>query len=368
MISTNRNRSQSFSEIDNLDSMNNRIAPPSRRDFGVMCGVLTRNVGVGHQYPHTRTVSTLTTNDEKTQPIYSDKWYNEKIKFLANQNVMVTKNTQTAIVARTTVDCGTQTVSVKQNIPKRINNYTQTPEMKKQVQHVGSTVKPVNSDVLVQTNNIETRSVGNSIDTPCSTCNVPKISVGVGSDNTVDSHISPVSLANLAVPRSKSFNLGSEKLNLSVKNRTIGCQYEPLANTNTIGCQHITKTHTKACQNDVIKTLHKGSQHEYVTASKVTDTKDLNIEKVSVACEAKEVEKVKVDIACNTTSVPDKSPCTKCANREKERDEILKKEGSPTPSRIPRLQMPTTPVENRKFRRQDTYTKIPASPQASPTR
>lgn len=373
----NRNRSQSFSEIDNLDSLNNKILPrppPSRRDFGVMCGVLTRNIGVGHQYPHTKNVSTLTTNGEETpQSSYSDKWYNEKVKFLASQNVSpvtVARYTQTVSVKKTTAECSAQTLNFEVPKPKCISNYTQTLEIKKQTISVGCTAKPNNSDALAQTDSIKTKSIGVSIETPCNKCSIPKISIGVGSDNTADAHISPVSLANLAVPRSKSFNLGSDKLNLSARNRSIGCQYEPTVNVNTVACQHTTKTQSKACQGDVIKTSHKGSQHEYNSVSKLTDTTDLNVKKISVACEAKEIEKEKVDIACNTNIVvAEKWSCAKCTGKEKEnKEEVLKKEGSPTPSRIPRLQVPTTPVENRKFRRQDTYTKIPASPIAiSPT-
>lgn len=345
----NRNRSQSFSEIDNLDSLNKvPPRPPPRRDFGVMCGVLTRNVGVGHQYPHTKTVATLTVNGDDSQT-YSDKWYKEKIKFLTNQTnfvheppVMVTQTTQTAIARKVTIDCGTQI-----DVQKRSDNFTQTPENKKHVFHVGSTAKPINSDVITQTS-VNTRNVGISIETPCEKCNVPKISVGVGAENTADAHISPVSLANLAVPRSKSFNLGNDKLNLTTRNRTVGCQYETTANT--VACQYEMKTHSKACQNDVVKISHKGSQHEYSLASKVTDTIGLNPQKISVACET--------DLAYAAINVP----CAKCTAKEREKEEHLRKEGSPTPSRIPRPQIPTTPVENRKFRRQDTYTKIPASP------
>lgn len=367
----NRNRSQSFSEKDNFNSFNiiDPPRPPPRRDFGVMCGVLTRNVGVGHQIPHTKTVSTLTVNNSDETPTYSDKWYKEKIKFLTNQNEndvkVKSQNTQTPVARKTiTIDCGTQTPPPKVEVVKRSDNYTQTSVIAKQVFHVGSIAKPINSNIATQTN-VDTRNVGISIETPCEKCNIVKVTVGVGPENTVDAHISPVSLANLAVPRSKSFNLGNDKLNLSIRNRTVGCQYE--TSTNTVASQYEMKTYSKACQSDTVKTLHKGSQHESSLASKVTDTKGLGPEKVNVACEAKELVKKKVDFACSTDYVS----CAKCAAKEREKEEHMRKEGSPTPSRIPRPQVPTTPVENRKFRRQDTYTKIPASstekPQSSPT-
>lgn len=365
LIRLRRNRSQSFSEIitDNFDCSTKPVPrPPLRRDIGVMCGVLTRNVGVGHQYPHVRDVSTFTVSSsdddqEGQQPtpvtFYSDKWYNEKIKFLSNESNA--KNRKECV--------GTQTPSPK---PKRTDDrYTQTLEKNKEhhVTDVAITAKPIYSDAVNQTNSINTRNIGISVESPCKICSISKISIGVGSENATDeNNVSPVSLANLALAmpaRSKSFNLGGDKLNLmSMRNRTIGCQYEPLL-VNSIACQCVIKVKSKACQNDnVIKVSHKGSQHEYRAAlAKGTDTNDLSVEKVNVACEAKEMEKEKVDFACNTSC---KWLCAKCVTkeREKEREEIVTKEGSPTPSRIP---IPTTPVENRKFRRQDTYTKIPSA-------
>ncbi|KAJ8913166.1 hypothetical protein NQ315_009003 [Exocentrus adspersus] len=114
---------------------------------------------------------------------------------------------------------------------------------------------------------------------------------------------------------------------------------------------------TKSCQHE-LKTLDKNTQYEKLSASKLTDTLDLIMTKRHVSCEAREVKPVSVDFGCNTTS----ELTTSCVTCEKEKDEgkeSYKKEGgSPTPSRIPRPQIPTTPVENRKFRRQDTYTKV----------
>lgn len=343
-----RNRSQSVSEMDSLESATKTAPrPPTRRDFGVMCGVLTRDVGVGQQYPHTRNASTLTKHLEESA-VYSDKWYNEKIKFLTSQNenlnyvkdakfgkTMVTQNTQTPVSKKLIVECGVQTPPNRSVLTN--NSHTQTADVKKQIYHA-----------LTQTA-FERRNVGTSIESPCEKCNVLKTSVGVGSDH----HQIPVSLANLAVPRSRSFNLGTDKLNLSTRSRTVACQYEA-------------KTHSRACQNDSIKTCHRGSQHEYDCSHKVTDTKDLGPEKAHAACEAKESPKERADAACNTPT-GETTLCTKCAAREREKEEVMRKEGSPTPSRIPRPQIPTTPVENRKFRRQDTYTKIPASPTDKPS-
>lgn len=367
---TNRVRSQSFSDVDNAEKVPPR--PPPRRDFGVMCGVLTRNVGVGHQYPNMKSVSTATINGDASQ--YSDKWYNEKVKFLSSQNeelksyvkkvepVLVNQITQTITAAKNTRDCitqtpipeklldnFTQTLQIKERLQK-IDEFTQTIQVPKQVFHVGSTAKPSAVDTSTQIFS-EKKNAGVHVETPCEKCTVAKISIGVGSEDVAGSHLSPVSLASLTTPRSKSFNLGDDKLNLSLKNRTVGCQSENFGMS--VASQYEIKTHTKACQN-IIKTSHRGVQHEYQTVSKITDTKDLGPAKLNVACEAN-VLKNTAEIGCNTAYVPEKAPCN-----AREKDEILKKEGSPTPSRIPRPQVPTTPVEIRKFRRQDTYTKIPA--------
>lgn len=358
--------------------------PPSKRDFGVMCGALTRNVGVGHQYPHTKTVSTATVNGEEKHG-YTDKWFSEKIKFLSRQSENANGNepelnaeqntfqkTETISSPKITAEAASQTTQPKQKVSS--DSFSQTVEVKKQFQHVGISVKLSNLNCATQTPSVNVHSVAVQIDTPCLKCNKAKVSVGVGPENKVDSHVCPVSLASLAVPRSKSFNLDGEKLNLRLKNRTVGCQYESSANT--IACQTEKKTAaSKACQNGVktshrgvqyenhheVKTSHRGVQYENNSVSKITDTKDLTpTASQSVACQAKEVKNT-AEFGCNTAHVPEKTLCTKCSNKEK--DDLIKKESSPTPSRIPRPQPPLTPIENRKFRRQDTYTKIPGSPE-----
>lgn len=363
-------RSHSFSAVDSADE-NSTSTTPTRRDFGVMCGVLTRNVGVGHQYPHTRNVSTITMNgNAQDSSTYSDKWYNEKIKFLSIRDdelkykkpPLTNQSTQTPPpLPKSTREANVQTPPEKKVVPKtKLDGYTQTPDDKKTFYHVGSTAKPSNSDCTTQVY-VQTRNVGIQLEMPCPKCSTLKKSIGVGPENPVDSHISPVSLASLSTPRSKSFNLGDDKLNLSLKNRSIGCQYDKVGNT--VGCQYEIKTHSRACQNDV-QLSHKAVQNTYQTAHKVTDTKDLGPVKHHVACETKKEVKNTAEFGCNTPPMPpmpERPVCTKCTPTGKEREEILKKEGSPTPSRIPRPQIPTTPVENRKFRRQDTYTKIPSS-------
>lgn len=363
-------------EINNWNNSLEKASPrpPSKRDFGVMCGALTRNVGVGHQYPRTKSVSTLTTNGDAHN--YTDKWFNEKIKFLSNRDENANGN-ESAFAAtqkdnkkievtplpKTTRETGSQTPEPKP-APKKVNrdNCSQTTEVKKQFQHVGSSAKPSTVQCGIQTSAAKANSNSVQVDIPCLKCNIAKTSIGVGPENKADSHVQPVSLANLAVPRSKSFNLDGEKLNLRLKNRTVGCQYESVTFTNAIACQTEKKVSSKSCQNEV-KVSHRAVQHENTSVSKNTDTKDLSSGKQSVACEAKEIKNT-AEFGCNTTAhVPEKIVCTKCSNKEK--DSGLNKESvpnSPTPSRIPRPQVSPI-VENRRFKRQDTYTKIPASPE-----
>lgn len=356
-------KSQSFTNIDSLDSSKEAPPPPPRKDFGVNCGVLTRNIGVGHQNPNTKTVST--TIDDLTV----DKWFNEKVKFMNNQNLTnsqknVSRSSQTLIkeirgVASQTIEKPSTTAE----------NYTQTSERKKYFSHASVLAVPKCKDFGVQ-KIVEVYNIGTSDDTIsdiiCEKCNVCKCNVGVGPDSSEDSHTSPVSLASLMGPRSKSFNLGEAQLNFASRSRTVACQCENFGISKASqsefsgisrACQSELKTQTKACQHES-KLQHKMTQSETRSISKDTDTKDLITATRHVACEAKEKKKVTSDVGCNTTE--DKI-CIKCT---KEKDDV--KKDTFGPSKIPRPQIPTTPVENRKFRRQDTYTKIYSSP-GSPT-
>ncbi|XP_044256922.1 KN motif and ankyrin repeat domain-containing protein 2-like [Tribolium madens] len=354
----NRMKSQSFTNIDSLDSKE-APPPPPRKDFGVNCGVLTRNIGVGHQNPNTKTVSTATLDD-----LTVDKWFNEKIKFMNSQNI--SRSSQTLIKEIRGV--ASQTIEK----PPMIEAQTQTAEPKKYYSHASVSAIPKIRDFSVQ-KCVEVYNIGTSDDTisdiVCEKCSVCKCSVGVGPDSSEDSHTSPVSLASLMGPRSKSFNLGEAPLNFNSRSRTVACQYENFGVSKASqfepagvsrACQCEVKTHSKACQHE-LKQIHKNTQYESNSVSKDTDTKDLITAIRHVACEAKERKKLTTDVGCNTCD--DKTVCAKCTNKEKE--EVNKKDTSFT-SKIPRPQIPTTPVENRKFRRQDTYTKIYSSP-GSPT-
>lgn len=361
----NRLKSRSFTNIDSLNSKKEPPMPPPRKDFGVNCGVLTRNIGVGHQNPNTKSVATTTLD-------FTDKWYNEKVKFLNNENLKhqkKTTETQTPIK-----DKRNSTVQTTMKTSAKLDTCTQTIDDKKLVKHAATLALPKSSDFSAQ-KAVEVYNIGVSEDTIndviCQKCTTLKCTVGVGPDKTEDAHTGPISLATLMGSRSKSFNLGDDKLNFT-KKRTVGCQYEATGvskssqyepNGITRACQSEIKMLSKACQRDV-KFVTKNTQYEGDSVSKNTDTKDLlSLGTRNVACETKE-QKVGVNhVGCNTVGLPketEKIECSKCLNRDKE--DSARKDGSPTPSRIPRLQFPTTPVESRKFRRQDTYTKIYSSP------
>ncbi|KAF2885711.1 hypothetical protein ILUMI_20484 [Ignelater luminosus] len=338
-----RLRSHSLTHSTSFESINRKGTPPPipRRDIGVTCAVLTRNVGVGHQHPNTKSVATITLNGE-IHDGYGDKWFNEKIRFLSGDNqlsqsyinevkkpIVITKGTQT-ILAKEKKDFSSQTIELK--VQNTYDSFTQTLEIKKVYHTIGTLASVVTKESSNQTS-VPTRTVGVSDDTIndilCSKCISEKNKLNVQNEKNLSD---PISLASLTVPRSKSFNLGEDKLNL--RNRTVGCQYE-------------------SCSS------HKGIQYESFALSKNTDTKDLDPGKKHVACNTKDTKIETAEAACNTIHTPEKTtPCVKCSKKEKE---DVRKDDNAMPSRIPRPQIPTTPVENRKFRRQDTYTKIPAS-------
>lgn len=356
-IECSRSRSQSFTKAKTPPP------PPPRRDFGIMCGVLTRNVGVGHQYPKTKSVSTATVNGG-TEGDFTDKWYKEKIKFLANDAVaqspvMVGRSTQTVLERK---NIGNQTG--EQIVPKSLTD-TNTQTTVKRFRSYGALASVDTTSVGSETAVIAQRTLGVSEDTIndefCSKCS-SKLSLPHPA-------IASISLASLTVPRSRSFNLGEDqKLNLQSRSRSVGCQYEPLG-LHSKACQHEQRTQTKFCQSDMKILANKLVQYESSLSSKTTDTRDLGPGGKHVACNTAATEIETAEMGCNTVqAVPEgvpTTPCPKCSSARREREDFRKDDNvpvaSPSPSRIPRPQIPTTPVENRKFRRQDTYTKIPAS-------
>lgn len=397
----NRSRSQSFSTIDNLDNLDNKNRNkkqpppvPPRKDCGVMCGVLTRNIGVGHQNPNTKSVSTITFNGNDFEENNSDKWLNEKVRFMNtwNKSLVIAKGTQT-LLPKEKREIGVQVALTKQHANFEIA--TQTDEVIKKVKSMGIQSSVRMCEVALQ-KYVECYSIGCSDDTIddviCEKCSAFKCTVAVGPDSNEDAHTSPISLASLT-SRSKSFNLGEDKLNLTTRKRTVASQYESNSISRAIQID-LKKPHlSKGCQHD-LKVIDKHTQSDniIVSSSKSTETKDLIIRK-HVACEINK-KKVTSDVGCNTVAQPaaDKitiveKVCNKCKDKDKaiEKDKVREKERikerekekekekedakkDDTPSRIPRPQNPTTPVlDVRKFRRQDTYTKIYSPTDKSPT-
>lgn len=373
-VQYNRQRSQSFTDFDNVEPIPKKgppPPPPPRKDFGVMCGVLMRNVGVGHQSPKTKSVSTSTFENE-----FADKWLQEKMKFLNRdvvptpKQVTVSRETQTKLPNETR-DVALQFKFDTPPVPK-FNSFTQTLVVPKTVHHVGILSKVSSSNASIQ-KSVDSCSIGVSDDSLsdvfCDKCRSPKKSVAVGPETSEDTHTSQISLASLS-SRSKSFNLGEDSLNLSKRTRTTASQCEH--NSSNKSCQSEIRppSSSKSCQ-VATKVLEKQTQYDNLTISRYTDTSDLKTIKFSVAVEAKEMKPDTKEVGCNTSASLIRCPkCDKDKEKEETKEAVKKDGGSPTPSRIPRPQIPTTPVEIRKFRRQDTYTKIyspteksaPASP------
>ncbi|VEN35819.1 unnamed protein product [Callosobruchus maculatus] len=367
-ITYNRQRSQSFTDnLDTLDTLTLKKVTPPRKDCGVMCGVLTRNIGVGHQNPNTRSVSTSTLDCEG----FADKWLHEKAKLLNSNHLLstpsppkkytVSKDTQTQ--KRSAKDACIQFKFEPPPVAK-LDQHCQTTKEKKFFNHVGVLAKTKSSEVSVQ-KFVESCTVGSSDDTLdsiiCDNCNKLKKTIGVGPDKNEDAFTSPVSLA-LLNSRSKSFNLGEDRLNLNTRTRTVGCQYDKHSTNRSCQADIKLKSHAKSCQSEP-KLSEKSTQYDRNSSSKGTDMLDLILMKRNVGCEAKETKPETADTACNTHEYI----CGKCEKEKDEMKDSFKKEGgSPTASRIPRPQIPTTPVEIRKLRRQDTYTKVYGSPTEQP--
>ncbi|XP_065165706.1 KN motif and ankyrin repeat domain-containing protein 2 isoform X2 [Atheta coriaria] len=367
--------------------------PPPRRDFGVTAGVITRNVAVGHQTPLTRNASTLTQNNQQNHiqnqnNQHVDRWYAEKSKFL-NGNI-------SAPPEKSTRDVSTQTIN--DNRPVGV----QTVEIIKNLRDAATqNVKLATTTHCVQVSP-DTATVGVSDDCIdailCPKCKICKKSIGVNTNFIITHEVvnedtpkdEPISLALLSTPRSKSFHLGEGKLNMS-RLRTVGVQYE---HRNPAKCsQTEVKTASKSSQHESIQN-HKGVQSDQViptpvtppkvkTKSRSTDVVGLTpvTQSKSKSTDTKELTPVMKHKSCEPLRVLTLdamtqivSPCVKC-KETKDNKEVEKVQLTPTTpttpvedggkrevSRIPRLQIPTspvsTPVESRKYRRQDTYTKI----------
>ncbi|KAF5306031.1 hypothetical protein FQR65_LT00746 [Abscondita terminalis] len=353
--------SNSFVSINEKEE--HQPSPVPRRDFGVMHSVLTRNVGVGH-HPYTKSVATTTVNGEG-ESNYTDKWYKEKVKFLTTDGIstpitnismndqkvapiLVGKETQT-LPPTPKRQIGIQTTSEPK--VQSVDSFTQSFEEKKVQHSIGVLAKVASSNIGIEAI-VPTQSLGTSNDTIdgniCTNCtDKNKIREETGS---------AISLASLSFPRSKSFNLGDDKLNLAPQKCTIGCQYVQMKDfISHKACQYESKTQSKTCQTDV-KLVCKGVQYENLSVAKFTDTKDLRVPTKDIGCDTIVLEKQTSDVAVSTSF----EDLVVCATPLKKPDEKFeKKDDFVSTSRIPRPLTPTT-IENRKFKRQNTYTKIPA--------
>lgn len=310
----------------NRDTVDHRKQSVShqRRDQGVMCGVLTRHIGVGPQYPRTRTTSTIT--DEELTKL------NQKL-----ETTFVSQSSQTKIPSK---EVGVQ-----------------IPVTPKHFKNTSISAKPDVKEFGLQVQK-ETRTIGVSdddvISNLCTKCNVLKRTIGVGPLDYADQHL-PVSLKSLSVQKSKSFNLGEEKLNLNLRYRTIGCQSENFSVHKSSQYEH--KSHSQHSQTDSKSYKNESVQYEHSSVSEKTDTHDLHPVK-DASCATTRV--ITIDVSSNTVPPPveSKVKCSKCSGEAKK--EEVSVPTTPIGSRIPRPAHLTTPTESRKFKRQDTYTKIPS--------
>lgn len=332
-----------------------------------MCGVLTRHIGVGPNYPKTRENSTIT-DAEITEKL------NKKL-----DTSFVSQSSQTRVASKETG--------------------TQVPTSQKQFTNSSVSVKPDIKDFGLQVQK-ESKTIGVSEDVInsilCIKCSAVKRSIGVGPSNYADQHL-PVSLKSLSVQKSKSFNLGEEKLNLNLKYRTIGCQSENFSLHKS--SQYEFKSHSQFSQTEHKSYRNEGVQYENKTITQITDTHDLYSKK-DASCATNRA--VTIDVSSNTLPLPaEKTKCNKCESREERKKKDAssstvkvrthdassntmpvsvenvktkcskciseakeKKEETNVSigaSKIPRPAHLSTPTEIRKFKRQDTYTKIPVA-------
>lgn len=320
---------------------------PSRRDFGVMCGVLTRNVGVGHQSPKTKTVATGTPSGRS-----GDKWLSQKLDFLiGNENVRQPVRSMITVAKGTqTILYGYKTQSTQAKLSSEItDSFTQTSRPPiKCFNSIGISIIPNTTNAKTQAF-VSSRTVGVSDDTInsilCLKCTSQKQTVAVNTDDLpLLTH--SVSLAQLSQPKADG---NAEEENV-VKTRTIGCQYD-IRGTHRY-TQYDVKSYSRSCQTETLKLSSRAVQNDiWCGISRSTDTKELIPETEEKGCDPDVCEKF--DVGCGNDEPTTVEYCERCIDKEK--IESTKKEEASTPSRIPRLS-----GSQRKFERQFTYTKIPA--------
>lgn len=314
-----RERTHSFTHIKEDEiKKESSPSPLPRKDCGVMCTVLTRNIGVGHQCPNMKDASTITTE-------YADKWLPEKTKFLnletSPNKISITKGTQT-FPGKEKRDHSVQTVEIK---PITVSTVTQTDNIQKILKSVATQQK------------IDSNSIGISTDKVNTVCDKCK---SLEHKSSVDPK--PLSLAALDTTSKHTVNSS----NKTIISNSIGLQYDYTVDKSDKSSQVEVTLRSKSTQHQP-KSTEKSTQHETYSSSKLTDTKDLPVPE----------PKPRVDRATSPHAMEKEVSEEKMYEKSvvKEPDVPKESPSSPTPSRIP---VPTTPIEARKFRRQDTYTKV----------
>lgn len=347
-----RSRSWSLTRVDSGredDSDNRRngsvsptLTSPARRDFGVMCGVVTRNIGVGHQIPKTKTVATAT-------PGSGDKWLPQKLDFLiGNENSKRSRTIVTVAKGSQTVPFGYKSINTQTNSVLHSHNTTQTPITPvRSFDSIGISVYPHTSNANTQIF-VPSKSVGVSDDSInnilCLKCTGQKQTVGTNTDDHSPLTHS-VSLAQLSRPKLE----GAVEEN--IKTSTVGCQYDIRGWHRYTQCE--IDCYARSCQTEGPKLSNKGVQNDFWWGiSKSTDTNELVAETEDRGCDA-EICKTS-DASCGTDESVIGEYSEKLPERS-EKSEAGKKEDVIVPSRIPRLN------SQRKFERQITYTKIASS-------
>ncbi|XP_065351280.1 KN motif and ankyrin repeat domain-containing protein 1 [Cloeon dipterum] len=333
----------------------------SKRDIGVDCAVLTRDVGVSHQYPKIRSSSTqadLAAPEVKTivtppaVPLRtSSRLSVERLKIesftpepVVTPEIKIpvqTRGTNTSAAfskdSETSTELKMQQIYTERQLEEMLESHEKKirrgEEALRAKLKVDKSVvaKPRMSDIGV-TAEPKTKSVGVSDHTlklTCDACNTPKKNVGVSTASLIPK---PDYLNPQAMVRSKS----SDHFNLRPKLRPMASKL-----TDTLGLICLQDSHTNTAR------------------VRTTDS--------SVHCKAATNDfgvSVMIEPAVTVKEVP--AECKTCAARKSpptipRPESVSPLPAASLPSQIPRLASGrrfTSPPTKRPFNRQDTYTKL----------
>ncbi|XP_075219769.1 KN motif and ankyrin repeat domain-containing protein 2 kank isoform X2 [Lycorma delicatula] len=357
-------------------SHRNKTAPgfTATRDVGVMCAVVTRDVGISLSQPKLKIASTQAdycqptvepsvisvskvetttscTETDLTMPhVYSeielDQNIAKAIKLYEQTfyHLLHPKKKEKPVVEST----GIQTSPIDYSLLRIVEKRDVGLQAISDIHHrdVGITAKTIVADVAVSAV-VRTRNFGSSDCTidqmMCDKCNVKRYSVSVGTNmgGQINNDYIPLSLNSLNVARSKSFDYTEKPFGFMRK------KYGMIS----VGCGTTTR----------------------FTSTKSTDTSD-NVSLIYKDTGVNTMKRKLLDAAVGDSvqCSEEISICDKCgvAIKNVAKDIILQQSSNKvkqtvTPSRIPRpTTLVTTPFftfsepDKRKFQRQDTYTKI----------